>query len=613
MDKQPQKVAVIGLGIAGLVAVKNLLEAGFDVTGFERSEYVGGLWHYTEQDKTSVLPSKHTTQSRTGCVADKPEAAFTDFPYPDSTPSHCPSAKVEEYVESYVDHFNFRDKLRLGVSVEKVRRDVERNRWVVDIQGSGPEYFDKVIMATGGNNRPHIPKVEGVEQFEGEVLHSRAFKRPELFEGKRVVVVGVSNTGADTAAALCGHAEKVWLSRSHGVIVIPRKRDGIPFDHTLTARTMAFMAMFESRFPLLYEIIFNAICKKMQDNAFKMRPEWGLSPAASVLHALPVVSDNLIPLLESGDITSIPKIKRVTGPKEIELTDGTRLDVDAIIWCTGYKADFSLLDASVDPTRNTTPKWAEAIGSRGKPLPRLYQNVFSLDHPDSLAFLGNVLVATSAFPISDLCTMAITQIWKGNSALPSIDEMNRATDEHHEAICKLANRGSVVPGWLRQADWLAWADRAAGSQYSEQSINMSQLKNYTYEGVGEFLTNFLNYAQAVRVGDQLQLSGQGGCFIKDGDLVFAETQLEQIDLAFENVDKALKAAGGKGWEQVFRVNSYHTEITPEVGQRMAENYKKWMPNHRVIWTQIGVRQLGVPTMYCEIEVSAYDPDGANKA
>ncbi|KAI1054712.1 hypothetical protein LB505_013395 [Fusarium chuoi] len=95
----------------------------------------------------------------------------------DSTPSHCPSAKVEEYIESYVDHFNFRDKLRLGVSAEKVRRDDVGNRWVVDIQGSEPEYFDKVIMATGGNNRPHIPKVEGMDKFEGEVLHSRAFKR----------------------------------------------------------------------------------------------------------------------------------------------------------------------------------------------------------------------------------------------------------------------------------------------------------------------------------------------------------------------------------------------------------------------------------------------------
>ncbi|RKL20363.1 hypothetical protein BFJ68_g3069 [Fusarium oxysporum] len=460
MDKQPQKVAVIGLGVAGLVAVKNMLEVGFDVTGFERSEYVGGLWHYTEQDKTSVLPSTIINIS-------KERAAFTDFPYPDSTPSHCPSAKVEEYIESYVDHFNFRDKLRLGVSVEKVRRDDERNRWVVDIQGSEPEYFDKVIMATGGNNRPHIPKVEGMEQFEGEVLHSRAFKRPELFKGKRVVVVGVSNTGADTAAALCGHAEKVWLSRSHGVIVIPRKRDGIPFDHTITARTMALMGMFENTFPHLYEIIFNSICKKMQDNAFKIRPEWGLSPADSVLHTLPVVSDNLIPLLESGDITSVPKIKRVTGPREIELTDDTRLDVDTIIWCTGYKGDFSLVDPSVDPTRNTTPKWAEAIGSRGKPLPRLYQNVFSLDYPDSLAFMGNLLVATSAFPNSDLCTMAIAQIWRGNSPLPSIDEMNRATDKQHELICKLANEGSVSPGWLRQADWLAWADKAAGAQVYE--------------------------------------------------------------------------------------------------------------------------------------------------
>ncbi|KLO81944.1 unnamed protein product [Fusarium fujikuroi] len=359
MDKQPQKVAVIGLGIAGLVAVKNLLEVGFDVTGFERSEYVGGLWHYTEQDKTSVLPSTIINIS-------KERAAFTDFPYPDSTPSHCPSAKVQEYIESYVDHFNFRGKLRLGVSVEKVRRDDADNRWVVDIKGSEPEYFDKVIMATGGNNRPHIPKVEGMEQFEGDVLHSRAFKRPELYKGKRVIVVGVSNTGADTAAALCGHAEKIWLSRSHGVIVIPRKRDGIPFDHTLTARTMAFMGTFESTFPSLYEIIFNAICKKMQDNAFKIRPEWGLSPAISVLHALPVISDNLIPLLESGDITSVPKIKRVTGPREIELTDGLRLDVDTIIWCTGYEADFSSWTQALIPRatqRQNGQKQSDLVGN----------------------------------------------------------------------------------------------------------------------------------------------------------------------------------------------------------------------------------------------------------
>lgn len=44
------------LGAMGIVAVKNLVEEGFDVTGFERSPYVGGLWHFTEdKDTLSVL------------------------------------------------------------------------------------------------------------------------------------------------------------------------------------------------------------------------------------------------------------------------------------------------------------------------------------------------------------------------------------------------------------------------------------------------------------------------------------------------------------------------------------------------------------------------------
>ena len=160
---------------------------------------------------------------------------------------------------------------------------------------------------------------------------------------------------------------------------------------------------------------------------------------------------------------------------------------------------------------------------------------------------------------------------------------------------------------------------------------MSHLTYSVYEGEGEYLSNFLRYSQAVRVGDRIEISGQGkskhnkfrnasianqkpgGWTLKDGELSFPESDLEQIDQAFHNVEKALKASGGKGWEQVYRVNSYHTQITPEVGQRMSENYKKWMPNHKVIWTQLGVAQLGVPEMKVEIEVVAIDSEGASKA
>lgn len=87
----------------------------------------------------------------------------------------------------------------------------------------------------------------------------------------------------------------------------------------------------------------------------------------------------------------------------------------------------------------------------------------------------------------------------------------------------------------------------------------------------------------------------------------------EIEQAFKNVETTLKDAGGKGWSQVFRVNSYHTTITPEVTSIMSELYGKWMPDHKPIWTQIGVSQLGAEGMHVEIEVSAYDPEGAKTA
>lgn len=91
------------------------------------------------------------------------------------------------------------------------------------------------------------------------------------------------------------------------------------------------------------------------------------------------------------------------------------------------------------------------------------------------------------------------------------------------------------------------------------------------------------------------------------EIKFPTNIREEIEQAFKNVDLNLKDAGGKGWEQVFRVTSYHTEITPEVAATMAEQFGKWMPDHKPIWTEIGVKQLGAPKMNVEIEVVAYDP------
>ena len=97
------------------------------------------------------------------------------------------------------------------------------------------------MVATGINTIPNIPKLTGAELFKGDYLHSRSFKRygiflkrlyacyglpayslsrPESFKDKRVLVVGLGNTGADTIHSLRGIASKIYVSHSHGAYIV---------------------------------------------------------------------------------------------------------------------------------------------------------------------------------------------------------------------------------------------------------------------------------------------------------------------------------------------------------------------------------------------------------
>ena len=87
---------------------------------------------------------------------------------------------------------------------------------------------------------------------------------------------------------------------------------------------------------------------------------------------------------------------------------------------------------------------------------------------------------------------------------------------------------------------------------------------------------------------------------------------DEIDQAFKNVDLTLRCAGGQGWPQVFRVNTYVVDIKASQA-KITENYRKWMPNHKPIWTLIQVPRFGPEDMHVEIEVVAHDPEGSKAA
>ncbi|RYP41968.1 hypothetical protein DL767_000599 [Monosporascus sp. MG133] len=142
---------------------------------------------------------------------------------------------------------------------------------------------------------------------------------------------------------------------------------------------------------------------------------------------------------------------------------------------------------------------------------------------------------------------------------------------------------------------------------------MSDLQCYAYPGWGEWARKNLSYSQAVRVGDRIICSGQGGWDAKatefDFESLVRPSLFEEIDQAFENCDYNLKHAGGKGWCQVYRVVTYSTDI-PSQHERIVYNLRKWMPNHQPVWTELGVNALGSNKMHFEMDVEAYDEEGA---
>ncbi|MCF3934948.1 YjgF/Yer057p/UK114 family protein [Acuticoccus sp. M5D2P5] len=120
-------------------------------------------------------------------------------------------------------------------------------------------------------------------------------------------------------------------------------------------------------------------------------------------------------------------------------------------------------------------------------------------------------------------------------------------------------------------------------------------------GYGERLRASHHYSQAVKIGDRIETSGQGGV---NDDLAIPPSLDDEIALAFHNVERTLATAGAS-WRDVVHVNSYHVGgFPPEVNAIMTRLFRQYMPDHAPIWTETGVEALALPDMRIEIRVTA---------
>jgi len=229
-----RRVAVVGAGAAGLIATHELSKAGLDVTCFEASDHVGGVWKYSSAKLNAMYPTLRTNLpkeimayninepfplcSTTSSSSDAAAAA-------ESTTSFCKHDEVQRYLEHFAvsAETDVLSKIRFNTSVERARFDTATQTWHLDCGGGDGEAkvdggeYEALVVCNGHYSQPFIPLLPGAgEHFRGRVMHAKEYDgpKPDLFANKLVLIVGSRNSATDIAREISslGGATRVLVS-----------------------------------------------------------------------------------------------------------------------------------------------------------------------------------------------------------------------------------------------------------------------------------------------------------------------------------------------------------------------------------------------------------------
>lgn len=422
------KLAIIGGGPSGLVALKSALDDGFDVTLFEQGEETGGQWTQAP-GQSGVWDSLHTNSS-------KYLTAFSDMAFPGDTELYPAHMAVKQYLDNYRDNFRLSPYVKLNTTVIHLEYLADKRyklTYTTEGNRAHKEIFDGVIVASGRFNKPYLPPVAGLDKFTGTVSHAFNYRRNTDFGGRRVLVVGNRVTGSDLAADLSlNESVTVISSCRKPKYVVTKVVNGEPADHQLYTRYRNLAAAAfppEAGAQWLKEFIINS-CGNPADFG-------GLKPAENILEAGLTVSDDYLLQVQQKRIIQKINVHHFNAHSAV-FDDGTEEEIDDVIFATGYELNLPFLDHEIRSAINTGDQHLD-----------LYKYTFHPSFPN-LAFIGQYLQTGSFFPSFELQARWITGTWSNNIPAASSAEMLDWIADFK----KIKNRGTV-PGLHEMTNLLA--------------------------------------------------------------------------------------------------------------------------------------------------------------
>lgn len=304
---------IIGAGPAGLAVAGRLSGMGLPFQLLEKSDRVAASWH-AHYDRLRL----HTV---------KEHSDLPLMPMPEAFPLYVPRKDMIAYWEKYVRDMNIAPLF--GQEVRKIIR--EGTEWRVET-GKNVFHAPNVVVATGYNRVPVVPVWEGREHFKGTFMHSREYRNAASFSGKKVLIVGIGNTGAELALDLHEHGAFPFISVRNPVNFICRDIGGRPAQRT---------AILLGKLP---DWAYDFIARQVQRltvgdlSAYGLKtPHYSPSEGLRRYGKVPVIDIGTLDLIKQRKVRILPDIQRFNADS-VTFINGETEPFDAVIACTGYRA-----------------------------------------------------------------------------------------------------------------------------------------------------------------------------------------------------------------------------------------------------------------------------------
>jgi putative flavoprotein involved in K+ transport len=298
------ETVIIGAGQAGLSVGYHLAKRDRPFLILDANERVGDNWRSHWDSLRLYSPAR--------------VAALPGMPFP-VPPSTFPTKdEMAGYLQAYASRFEL--PVRTGVRVIRLHRQDETYVITTD----GPSFTcDNVVVASGTFGRtPYVPDFAAELRPDILQMHSSAYKRPGQLRPGAVLVVGASHSGGDVALEVG--------SAGHPTVLSGHIHGQVPVDIEGRGGRVAFPILFFLAKHLL--TIRNPLGRKM-------RPEVRA-------HGGPLIRVKRADLVGAGVELADPRTVGVRDGMPV-LADGRVLDVANVVWCTGFRQDFSWIDLPI--------------------------------------------------------------------------------------------------------------------------------------------------------------------------------------------------------------------------------------------------------------------------